>query len=143
MLESIETFGQRHKEVVQESLIHKHELDSVKEQLEEANKALNSYKLQEKFNVTVEKANELLSSKDYETVVEELKAAEAQQIEEEAQATAEAVSESLSEAIMQQAPVSRKRKASSAFPATISESKDEEVSESVETRKRRRAYSAF
>ncbi len=143
LLESIETFGQRHKEVVQESLIHKHELDSVKEQLEEANKALNSYKLQEKFNVTVEKANELLSSKDYETVVEELKAAEAQQIEEEAQATAEAVSESLSEAIMQQAPVSRKRKASSAFPATISESKDEEVSESVETRKRRRAYSAF
>ncbi len=143
LLESIETFGQRHKEVVQESLTHKHELDSVKEQLEEANKALNSYKLQEKFNVTVEKANELLSSKDYETVVEELKAAEAQQIEEEAQATAEAVSESLSEAIMQQAPVSRKRKASSAFPATISESKDEEVSESVETRKRRRAYSAF
>ena len=143
LLESIEAFGERHKEVVQESLTNKYELDSVKEQLLEASKALNSYKLQEKFNVTVEQANELLSSKDYETVVEELKAAEAQKIEEEAQATAEAVSESLSEAIMQQAPVSRKRKASSAFPATISESKDEEVSESVETRKRRRAYSAF
>ena len=143
LLDTIDSFGKRHKEVVQESLLTKNKLDSVQEQLEVANKSLNSYKLQEKFNVTVEKANELLSSKDYETVVEELKAAEAQKIEEEAQATAEAVSESLSEANMQKAPVSRKRKASSAFSATISESKDEEVSESVEAPKKRRAYSAF
>lgn len=142
LLESIDSFGKRHQQVVQESLTSKEELNSVKEQLEVANKALNSYKLQEQFNVTVEKANELLSSKNYETVVEELKAAEAQQIEDEAQATADAVSESLSEAIAQPAPVS-KRKAHSAFSATISESKDEEISESVETPKRRRAYSAF
>ena len=142
LLETIDTFGKRHKELVVESETTKIELDSVKEQLEVANKALNSYKLQEQFNITVEKANELLSSKDYETVVEELKAAEAQTIEEEAQAKAEAVSESLSETPTQAAPVS-KRKAHSAFSATISESKDEEISESVETRKRRRAYSAF
>ena len=142
LLESIEHFGKRHKEIVLEAETTKAELDSVKEQFNAANKALNSYKLQEKFNITVDKANELLSSKDYETVVEELKAAEAQKIEEEAQATAEAVSESLSEANMQKAPVSR-RKAHSAFSATLSESKDEEVSESVETHKRRRAYSAF
>lgn len=143
LLESIEHFGKRHREIVQEAETSKQELNSVKEQLEVTDKALNSYKLQEKFNITVEKANELLSSKDYETVVEELKAAEAQQIEDEAQATADAVSESLSEANVQQAPASTRRKAHSAFSATISESKDEELSESVETRSKRRAFSSF
>ena len=144
LLETVENFGKRHQEVVQEAKSAKSELDSVKEQLEVANKALNSYKLQEQFNITVEKANELLSSKNYETVVEELKAAEAQQNEEEAQAKAEAVSEALSETPTQAAPVSRRRQAYSAFSATISESKDEEqISESVEAPKRRRAYSAF
>lgn len=144
LLETVENFGKRHQEVVQEAKDMKIELDSVKEQLDVANKALNSYKLQEQFNITVEKANELLSSKNYETVVEELKAAEAQQNEEEAQAKAEAVSEALSETSMQAAPVSKRRQAYSAFSATISESKDEEkISESVEAPKRRRAYSAF
>lgn len=142
LLETVENFGKRHQEVVQEAKNVKAELDSIKEQLEVANKALNSYKLQEQFNITVEKANELLSSNNYEAVVEELKAAEAQKNEEEAQAKANAVSESLSETPTQAAPVS-KRKAYSAFSATISESKDEELSESVEAPKKRRAYSAF
>ena len=120
--ELFKDFGKRYKEVVAEA-------DTIRREL-------NSYKLSEKFNVTIEQANEMLTSKSYETVEEELKEAEAQKIEDEAQAKAEQVSESIqSETVEPKAPVSRK--VFSAFSA------DNNVSESVEGKAGRKVFSWF
>ena len=120
--EMFKDFGKRYKEVVAEA-------DTIRREL-------NSYKLSEKFNVTIEQANEMLTSKSYETVEEELKEAEAQKIEDEAQAKAEQVSESIqSETVEPKAPVSRK--VFSAFSA------DNNISESVEGKAGRKVFSWF
>ena len=120
--ELFKDFGKRYKEVVAEA-------DTIRREL-------NSYKLSEKFNVTIEQANEMLTSKSYETVEEELKEAEAQKIEDEAQAKAEQVSESIqSETVEPKAPVSRK--VFSAFSA------DNNISESVEGKAGRKVFSWF
>lgn len=126
-------FGKRYSEVVSEA---KEKEEKLQEQLDAANKSLNSYKLMEKFNITVEQANEMLSSKSYETVEEELKEAEATKLQEEAQAKVEQVSESIQpDVIPAEAPVSKKRKAYSAFSAISEEKISEEEAKSAPKRK--------
>ena len=133
MTATFKDFGKRYQEVVSEA---KEKEEKLQEQLDAANKSLNSYKLMEKFNITVEQANEMLSSKSYETVEEELKEAEATKLQEEAQAKVEQVSESIQpDVIPAEAPVSKKRKAYSAFSAISEEKISEEVETSAPKRK--------
>lgn len=149
LIEMFQDLGKKYKEVVTERNNMSNDMAVLKEQLIGAQKELNSYKLVEKFNITVEKANDLLSSKDYNSVVEELKEAETTQIENEAQAKAEEVSEAISESIQPKATVARRRNVYSAFSAPIKESLDNETSEvseakeTINPRVRRRVYSAF
>ena len=113
-----EEFGKRHREVIAES----------ENRIKTLELELNSIKISEKFDVSIETAKEMLSSKSYETVEEELKESEAKKLEDEAQAKAEEVSESIKdETIEAKAPVSRK--VYSAF------AKSEEISESKSGRK--------
>ena len=66
----------------------------------------------------------MLSSKSYETVEEELKESEAKKLEDEAQAKAEEVSESIKEeTVNAKAPVSRKVYSAFAKSESISEEK--------------------
>lgn len=124
-------FGKRHNEVVAEAQKENSELA---ERVNVLEAELNSIKISEKFDVTIETAKEMLSSKTYEEVEAELKESEAKQIEDEAQAKAEEVSESVKEEIVPaQAPVSRQ--VYSAFAK--SESTSEAISEEKVEEKRR------
>lgn len=99
-------FGKKHVEVVAESKETNEKLNS---RIAELELELNSYKISEKFDVTIETAKEMLSAKSYEEVATELKESEANKLEEETQAKAQEVSESITtEATEPKAPVSRK-----------------------------------
>ena len=128
LMEMFKDLGKKHKEVVVEA-------EEAEKQLLATKNELNSYKLSEKFNITIEEASEMLSSKSYEVVEEELTAAEAKEQEAEAQAKAEQVSESISEPEAPKAPVSRK--VFSVFSADV------EVSEAVEAKPERKIFSWF
>ena len=124
-----EDFGKRHREVVAES---KEIKESFEKRVAAHELELNSYKISEKFDVTIETAKEMLSTKSYEAVEEELKESEAKQIENETQAKAEEVSEAVAEEhIKAKAPVSRE--VYSAFATSKSEAPVEKIEESHET----------
>ena len=120
MIETFHDFGKRHKEIV----------ESKQSEIDLINSQLNSYKIAEKFNITVEEATKKLSSKTYDEVVEELKAEEAKKEEEEAQAKVEKVTESLGST--EEAVVPAKRSVYSVFSAPAQEA-SEVISEDVET----------
>ena len=124
-------FGKRHNEVVAEAQKENSELV---ERVNVLEAELNSIKISEKFDVTIETAKEMLSSKTYEEVEAELKESEAKKIEDEAQAKAEEVSESVKEEIAP-APVPVSRQVYSAFAK--SESTSEAISEEKVEEKRR------
>lgn len=116
-----EDFGKRHREVIAES---EKATQKLKEHIESLELELNSYKISEKFDVTIEAAKEMLSSKSYEAVEEELKEGEAKQLENETQEKAEEVSEAIKvETIQAKSPVSRK--VYSAFATSKSETTKE------------------
>lgn len=124
-------FGKRHNEVVAEAQKENSELV---ERVNVLEAELNSIKISEKFDVTIETAKEMLSSKTYEEVEAELKESEAKKIEDEAQAKAEEVSESVKEEIAP-APAPVSRQVYSAFAK--SESTSEAISEEKVEEKRR------
>lgn len=116
-----EEFGKRHREVIAES---KESQKILEDKITSLELELNSIKISEKFDVSIETAKEMLSSKSYETVEEELKESEAKKLEDEAQAKAEEVSESIKEETMEaKAPVSRKVYSAFAKSESISEEK--------------------
>lgn len=116
-----EDFGKRHREVIAES---KESQKILEEKITSLELELNSIKISEKFDVSIETAKEMLSSKSYETVEEELKESEAKKLEDEAQAKAEEVSESIKEETVEaKAPVSRKVYSAFAKSESISEEK--------------------
>jgi len=116
-----EDFGKRHREVIAES---KENQKILEEKITSLELELNSIKISEKFDVSIETAKEMLSSKSYETVEEELKESEAKKLEDEAQAKAEEVSESVKEeAPVAKAPVSRTVYSAFAKSESISEEK--------------------
>ena len=116
-----EDFGKRHREVVAEA---KEIKESLEERISSLELELNSIKISEKFDVTIETAKEMLSSKSYEAVEEELTESEAKQVEDEAQAKADEVSESIKEeTINAKAPVSRQ--VYSAFATSESQTTNE------------------
>ena len=118
MIETFKDFGKRHREIV----------ENYQSEIKDKNLQLNSYKLSETFNITVDDAKAKLSSKTYEEVVEELKAEEANKVEQEAQAVVEKVSESITEEHVKQAPAPRKvYSVFSAEKEVISEEKVEET----------------
>lgn len=116
-----EDFGKRHREVIAES---KESQKILEDKITSLELELNSIKISEKFDVSIETAKEMLSSKSYETVEEELKESEAKKLEDEAQAKAEEVSESIKEeTVNAKAPVSRKVYSAFAKSESISEEK--------------------
>ena len=116
-----EEFGKRHREVIAES---KESQKILEDKITSLELELNSIKISEKFDVSIETAKEMLSSKSYETVEEELKESEAKKLEDEAQAKAEEVSESIKEeTVNEKAPVSRKVYSAFAKSESISEEK--------------------
>lgn len=116
-----EEFGKRHREVIAES---KESQKILEDKITSLELELNSIKISEKFDVSIETAKEMLSSKSYETVEEELKESEAKKLEDEAQAKAEEVSESIKEeTVNAKAPVSRKVYSAFAKSESISEEK--------------------
>lgn len=115
-----EEFGKRHREVIAEA---KDSQKVLEEKVQSLEVELNSYKISEKFDVSIEQAKEMLSSKSYEKVEEELKESEAKKLEDEAQAKANEVSESVKETTAAKAPVSRKVYSAFAKSESISESK--------------------
>ena len=122
-----EDFGKRHREVIAESKKVQEELENKIASLE---LELNSYKISEKFDVTIETAKEMLSSKSYEAVEEELKEGESKKLEEETQAKANEVSESVKEETpVAKAPVSRKVYSAFATSESISKEVDTSISE--------------
>ena len=116
-----EDFGKRHREVIAEA---KESQKILEDKITSLELELNSIKISEKFDVSIETAKEMLSSKSYETVEEELKESEAKKLEDEAQAKAEEVSESIKEeTVNAKAPVSRKVYSAFAKSESISEEK--------------------
>ena len=116
-----EEFGKRHREVIAES---KESQKILEDKITSLELELNSIKISEKFDVSIETAKEMLGSKSYETVEEELKESEAKKLEDEAQAKAEEVSESIKEeTVNAKAPVSRKVYSAFAKSESISEEK--------------------
>ena len=115
-----EEFGKRHREVIAEA---KNSQKVLEEKVQSIEIELNSYKISEKFDVSIEQAKEMLSSKSYEKVEEELKESEAKKLEDEAQAKANEVSESVKETTAAKAPVSREVYSAFAKSESISESK--------------------
>ena len=116
-----EEFGKRHREVIAEA---KESQKILEDKITSLELELNSIKISEKFDVSIETAKEMLSSKSYETVEEELKESEAKKLEDEAQAKAEEVSESIKEeTVNAKAPVSRKVYSAFAKSESISETK--------------------
>lgn len=116
-----EEFGKRHREVIAES---KESTKVLEERVQSLEIELNSYKISEKFDVSIEEAKEMLSSKSYEKVEEELKESEAKKLEDEAQAKANEVSESVKETTTAKAPVSREVYSAFAKSESISESNE-------------------
>ena len=116
-----EDFGKRHREVIAEA---KESQKILEDKITSLELELNSIKISEKFDVSIETAKEMLSSKSYETVEEELKESEAKKLEDEAQVKAEEVSESIKEeTVNAKAPVSRKVYSAFAKSESISEEK--------------------
>ena len=113
-------FGKRHREVIVEA---KESTKVLEERVQSLEIELNSYKISEKFDVSIEEAKEMLSSKSYEKVEEELKESEAKKLEDETQVRANAVSESVKETTTAPTPVSRKVYSAFAKSESVSESK--------------------
>ena len=111
--------GKKHLEVVTEAKKINEEHEKLISGLQVK---LDSYKISEKFGVTIEDAEKMLSSKTYDEVVEELTEGEAQKSEEEVENKAQEVSEAVEET--KPAKVHVSRKVYSAF--AISESSPEE-----------------
>ena len=132
LTDTFNELGKVHKEVVVES----------ENRIADLTKELDSYKLSGKFNISIEEASKMLSSKTYEAVEEELKAAETQKEENEAAAKVEAIKESLTSSIQPKAPA---RKPFSIWGSDAEgESTEDSVTESVEsTGVKRKPYSIW
>jgi hypothetical protein len=134
LTDTFNELGKVHKEVVVES----------EERISKLGKELDSYKLSGKFNITIDEATEMLTSKTYDEVVEELTAAEAKKEESEAEEKAEAIKESLEQA-KTESPVVR-RKVFSIFESAPEEKAEEVITESVEATPKkltRKVFSCF